>query len=908
MLNEKPRKPDVNPPQWADRFLEWYCAPKLLDEVQGDLYEAFYIRVKQYGARKAKWLFVKEVLLFCKPASFEKPNTTNLLIAPDMFQNYFKIAFRNLTKSKVFSAINVFGLAIGLAASFLITQYIHFESTYDQFHEKIDRVYRVTLSMTKPGEEATSKTTSAVNHPAVGPTLKEDFPQVETFARAVPQTIFMNASSMTYVDETGQGTTFNEDQMYIADPAFLSIFSFPFVAGSAETALAKPQTVAISESTAKKYFGSADPLGKALDLNGKFPLTVGGVFKDIPENSHIRFDILISFLTLGEKWGYDTWIWPEFYTYLLLAPDTDPQQIEDQLPAFVDQYMTDIMAEHKFQAGMHLQPVSDIHLTSHYNNEAEANSSQELMTFLTILAAFILFLAWINYVNLSTVKSLDRAREVGLRKVVGAARPQLIGQFLLESMLINVLALLLSVGIVWLAWPFFQQVTGKEIGESLWALPVWQGLWFWGLIIAVIVVGALLVGFYPAWMLSSFRPAKVLKGNFHHSFTGISLRKALVSFQFILTIMLIIGTITVYKQLSFMRNQDLGYAKDQLLVVKSPAIYDSTITQQITSFKTELARHSAIRQIATSTEIPGETIFARNLIRKKGEERSMDVGCFYLEIDQDFINTFEMTVVAGRNLREEEKIPSFEAKYAKILINEALVKNLGYSSNEDVLHERLIFTLTQIPKEGEVIGVVKNYHQRSLQQDYDPILFYYPGWNRWKYLTINLQTDQLSETMAYIEQQYQQAFPGNALEYFFLDDYFNRQYEADQRFGSIFSVFTTLAIIVACLGLFGLSAFTLKQRTKEIGIRKVLGASVARILALLSQDFVKLIFIASLIALPIAYFAIQRWLSNYAFHIEISVWLFLLPLLLMLAIALATVSIHTLKAALANPAKSLRQE
>ena len=324
------------------------------------------------------------------------------------------------------------------------------------------------------------------------------------------------------------------------------------------------------------------------------------------------------------------------------------------------------------------------------------------MTFLTILAAFILFLAWINYINLSTVKSLDRAREVGLRKAVRAARSRLIGQFLLKSVLINMVALLLSVGLVWLSWPFFQQITGKEIGESLWSLPIWQELWFWGLMIAVVIVGALLVGFYPAWMLSSFRPAKVLKGNFHHSFTGVSLRKALVSFQFILTIILIIGTTTVYQQLSFMRNQDLGYAKDQLLVVKSPAIYDSTITQQVTSFKTELARHSAIRRVAASTQIPGESIFARNHIWKKGEEKNTDVSCFYLEIDPDFINTFEMTVVAGRNLREEEKMPSFDTKHVKIMLNEALVKKLGYTSNEDILHERFIIRFGRPEVEGEV--------------------------------------------------------------------------------------------------------------------------------------------------------------------------------------------------------------
>ncbi|MEM8565955.1 MAG: ABC transporter permease [Bacteroidota bacterium] len=908
MAEEKYKDAKMSPPRWADRFLEWYCAAGLLDEIQGDLYEAFYIRAEQYGSRRAKWLFVKEVLLFFRPSSFEKNYPNNIQTVPDMYKNYFKIAYRNLAKSKVFSLINIFGLAIGLAASFLIVQYIHFESNYDRFHENIDRIHRVTLSMVRPGEVAIAKNTSAVNHPAVGPALLEDFPQVEAFARAVTQTIFINASSMTYEDGTGKATTFNEERMYIVDPSFLTIFSFPFVAGNAETALTEPQAIVISESTAKKYFGTEDPIGKVMVSNGELPLTVRGVFKDIPENSHIQFDILISFLTLGEKWGYDTWIWPEFYTYVLLAPDAAPQLLEEQFPSFVDRYMTDIMTEHKFQAGMHLQPVADIHLTSHYQKEARVNGSSKLMSFLSILAAFILFIAWINYVNLSTVKALDRAREVGLRKVVGAARSQLIGQFLLESLLINLFALLLSLVMVWLVWSFFQKVTGKEMSESLWSLPLWQEPWSWGTMIAVVVIGALLVGLYPAWMLSSFRPIKVLKGSFHHSSTGISLRKALVSFQFFLTIILIIGTVTVYKQLSFMRDRDLGYAKDQLLAIRSPAIFDSTITQRITHFKTGLSRHSSIRNVTTSTNIPGETIFSRNNVYRKGEDKSMDVVCFYLWVDPDFIGTFDMNIVAGRGLQEGDMVPSFDSKYIKIMINEALVDKLGYKDNQDVLNEIMILRLGMNEIKGEVIGVVKNYHQRSLQQAYDPILFYYPGWDSWKYLTVNLRTDQLEQTMDYIEQQYQQVFPGNALEYFFVDDYFDRQYEADQRFGSIFTMFTTLAIVVSCLGLFGLSAFVLKQRTKEIGIRKVLGASIVHILRILSQDFVKLMSLAFLIALPISYFTIERWLSNYAFHIEMDIWLFVLPIVLMSAITLITVSFHTLKAALTDPVKSIQQE
>jgi putative ABC transport system permease protein len=819
-----------------------------------------------------------------------------------MLKSYLTIAFRNLSRNKVYSAINIIGLAIGMAACFFIFLYVRFEVSYDRFHKNADRLYRVPMEFlpNKTGPNATT-------YPSIGPTLKANFPEVEDFARLARPETFMHTSSVRYTDAKGNAKIFNEGNFYIADASFLTMFTFPFKEGNPATALKAPQTIVISESIAKKYFGTTHAIDKVLVING-MPLKVTGVFKDVPQYSHLKFDMLISFATLGDKWGYNEWGWPEFYNYVLLKPGTDPKKIETRLLAITQPFLASRMKQFNFKVKFFLQPITDIHLRSKCKLEPEPNGNERTVYFLSVLGILTLLIAWINYINLSTAKSLERAREVGLRKVSGATRLQVSIQFIFESFLVNCIALLVSIVIIIVFAPLFDHLTGKKISAGFinsGLLHTWK---FWLIAGFAFVAGAIQVGIYPAFLLSAFKPALVLKGKFLRSNKGIQLRRVLVASQFALSILLIAGTMIVYRQLSFMRNQQLGYNKDQIVIVKAPAVYDSTFVTKTESFKTELQKNPAILQSAASTEIPGKRIIANNTVMKAGQTLAEGHDCNLVEIDHDFVPTYQMQLAAGDNLPNHQAGNVFGTLHTKALVNEELVKLLGFKSNTAILNQTILFNSMAGHINCEVTGVLKNFHQRSLKDPYEPILYYYNDSSNWAYFSINLQTRDARKTLDFIKGQYDKFFPGNAFECFFLDDYFNRQYQADEQFGNIFALFTILAIIIACLGLIGLSTFAIKLRTKEIGIRKVLGATIQGIVYLFFSDFIKLVCIAAVIAVPVVYLAANKWLNNFAFHIQLGWAIFVIAPLLLIAIAFITVSIQSARAALANPVKALRSE
>ncbi|HXB34416.1 MAG TPA: ABC transporter permease [Puia sp.] len=542
-----------------------------------------------------------------------------------MLRNYFKIAYRNLLKNKIFSLVNIFGLAIGMAACFFIFLYVRFEVSYDRFHPQAGRLYRVPFTFT--GSLANNGTL-ATNHPSVGPALKAEFPEVVDEARLAPTSIFYNASMLSYTVK-GSTRTFNEEKTYVADSSFLTMFSFLFKYGNPANALANPNSVVISASTALKYFGAEDPLGKTLTLNAQTPFKVTGVFQDIPENSHLKFNMLFSFSTFGPNWGHDDWTFPEFYTYVLLAPGADPRKIEQKFPAFLHRHMQALFKQLDYDASIQLQPVTDIHLRSDLGKEAEANGSEKEIGFLSLIGIFILVIAWINYINLSTAKSVERAKEVGLRKVIGAARGQLVAQFLMESVIINLLALAIATTVVLVCFPFFGRFTGVAIDREFISSGLLSQPVFWGILVGSFLAGAFLVGAYPAFILSAFKPALAVKGRIFQSAKGILLRKSLVSFQFVLSILLIAGTITVYSQLFYMQHQELGYNKEQMLVVNAPEIYDSAAyADKMGAFKTELLRNPAITGISTSNEVPGRTPLGRNAARKASEDQTHNFTAF----------------------------------------------------------------------------------------------------------------------------------------------------------------------------------------------------------------------------------------------------------------------------------------
>jgi putative ABC transport system permease protein len=724
-----------------------------------------------------------------------------------MIKNYLTIAWRNLLRNKIFSIINILGLAIGFSVCFLILQYVFFEYSYDRFHTNADRIYRVTVDFSW----AAGPALLAANHPGVGPAMKADYPEVEEYARIVHQSIFIGkVATWSHADDSGIEKIFNEDRVYCADPSFLKMFDFPFLYGDPESALDDASAVVISESVSKKFFGAVNPIGETMTLNGWRDFTVTGVFKDVVENSHIKFDILLTYFLPGGWNGNmnlnSNWSWPEYFTYVRLVPDADPKDLEAKLDDFIHKYESDRLRSLGAEEHFYLQPLTDIHLRSpKMTKEQEIHGSEQSVLFLLLIAALILVIAWFNYIILSTSASIRRAQEVGLRKVAGASKSQLVTQFLCESAMINLLAMVISLILISLAFPFFIELAGKNIGHNLISSGLLNDQRFWLTLLGVFLIGSFLAGLYPAFALSSFRAVGILKGRFFGSKSGIALRKTLVGSQFAISVALIAGTIVVSRQVSFMRGQELGYIKDRLLVVKSPNVGDSTFNARFEVFKTGIKRNPDINSMAPSTEIPGKPVTQVNSIRRADVGVENTTRGFHYYTDHEFFDTYGIRILAGRNFRENESVVPSDGGTSPIIINEKLAEALGYENASEAANQLVICWFGTEQRPVEIIGVAENHHQQSLRGSYDPIIFFPQPGISGTYYTINLSMRNPSETISFIKDQYEKAFPGNQFEYFFLDDFFDRQYAGDQRFGKVFGLFSGLALFVAGLGLFGLS-------------------------------------------------------------------------------------------------------
>ncbi|MEP6737960.1 MAG: FtsX-like permease family protein, partial [Chryseolinea sp.] len=554
-----------------------------------------------------------------------------------------------------------------------------------------------------------------------------------------------------------------------------------------------------------------------------------------------------------------------------------------------------------------LQPLTDIHLRSPgMSNEREVHGSERTVYFLMIIAVLIIVIAWSNYINLSTSQSLKRAKEIGLRKVVGAVKRQLITQFLFESATVNLLALIFSFLLTAVSYPYFSQMTGKDMGTSFFEAGLINESAFWWSVAAVFFVGSFIAGSYPAFVLSSFRIVNALKGSLFGSQSGVPLRKVLVTFQFVISVALIAATILSFRQVEFMRSHELGFAKDQLMVIKPPRVIDSTFWTRQRTFKQEIKEDPHVRNITSTSEIPGALVANRNSIRKYSQGTEANKTVYMYFVDKDFIPTFGMTILAGRNFSEKERLISPTTNANPILLNRKIIEALGYKNPEEAISQRVYFGLGADDWIGEIVGVVENFSQMSLKADYEQMIFFPAGFPA--YFTVNLEMNNLQETISSIRQKYEVIFPGNPFDYFFLNDYFNRQYVADQQFGNILGLFTCLALIIAALGLYGLTIFIVSQRTKELALRMILGATMSSIIRLFSKDFVRLIIISNVIVLPAVYFLADRWLANFAFRINIGWTIFFIPLLVLMTISITTISIQTIKTGLGNPIKSLRSE
>lgn len=804
-----------------------------------------------------------------------------------MLKNYFKIAWRNIKRHKAYSGINILGLAIGIAACLLILQYVAFELSYENFHDKKDRIYRVRQDRYDNGKLSTVWAAGAY---AVGNSFKDAIPEIEEYVKVVQRGEFV-----TNVDNK----VFKIKNVSFASKSFFTVFSYPLMAGDKNTALSEPFTAAISETTARNIFGSTNVLGKMLNLNRKQNVKITGVFKDMHTNTQLRPDMLISYITFQKLVGPDSdpekaWEWDGCLTYLLLRKDADPKKTEAKFDPIAYKFVADDMKKYNAAVSYHLQPLKDIHLYSHYMLEPGPNGDGNTVYLLMGIAFFIVVIAWVNYINLATARAISRAKEVGVRKAVGSERRQLIFQFLFESALLNGIAVIFALTLVMLALPAFNELSGQHITLTLFKKPD-----FWGGLIAIFVIGVVFSGLYPAFVLSSFNPVEVLKGKMVGTKQGSLLRKSLVVFQFAASLFLLIGTLTVYMQIQYMRKQSLGINIDQTLVVNPPIVADSTFMKKMTGFKDELLRIPSIKSIAAATTIPGDPVgWNAGGIKLVGMDESHAKQYRVIGVDYDFVNAFDLKIIAGRNFSKD-----FGTDPNAVIFNRKGVEQLGFNKPEEAIGKKIDFWGTQYT----IAGVSENFHQQSLRDAYDALILRLIPDVR-GYFAIKLNARDASKTVEEVKAQWSVFFPGNTFDYFFLDDHFNEQYKADQRFGQVFGLFTTLAILVACLGLFGLASFTTLQRTKEIGIRKVLGASVGGILRLLYKEFAMLLLIAFFVATPLAWFTTQKWLQGYAFRIDLHWAFFLLPFIVIVAIAFLTVSFQSLKAALSNPAKSLRTE
>ncbi len=894
-----------NRPQWPGWILKRLCNPHYLEEIQGDLHEAFEGRLKKNKPAIAKLLYVIDMLGFLRFPLMKRLIILHNINHCDMFYNHFKIALRIFSKNKLFSLINIAGLTIGISAYLLITQYIKFESSYDQYHQNIDDLYRVTLTWIP---EDKGPGTAATNYPAVASAMQSDFPEVENYARVVDKTVRWTAFVLSYTKESGVvvKSNANDDKVYIADGTIFDLFDIPLIRGNPDTALKDPMSVILSASVARRFFGDEDPLDKFIMVNNQEQIKVTGVFDDLPQNTHLNFNILVSFSTLGN--GLDNiWEWPDFYNYVKLKPGTDPEELEAKFPVFAKKYASEAINNLGVESKFGLQPVKDIHLKSHLHREISANNSDQTLYFLIIIAGFVIIIALINFINLSTARSAERAKEVGLRKIAGSRRSTLIGQFLMESLMINFVSIALAVVLVSLSMNSFNNL----VGLNILSVSLWTELNTWFILLAIFLSGALLAGIYPALVLSSFKPVNILKSRFLQTGRGVLLRKILVITQITVSIGLIAGTFVLYSQFSFMKNKELGYDAQHSLIVNAPQVVDSIITSKIEVFKNKLLRIPTINMATVTNAIPGKRILWTNMVRKFNEVNEQSVVCSQLTVDQDFLATYRIGLLAGRNFTPNDRT-SFGLREQEVLhrimVNKSAAKKLGYLDIQKIVNEKIIFSLFGEDRVGEVIGVTDDYHQQSLKNNLDPIMFLYPDYYSGTYFTFNVNTANIKETIEAVGKQFNDFFPHDPYNYFFLDEYFNRQYQADFKFGRICLLFAGLAIFIAALGLFGLGSYMAVQKTKEMSIRKVLGATIMQMLILIPKNLMNLILISGLIALPITYLVAEKWLSGYAFKVDIGLWMFILPLIMVALVATIAVLFQSLKAALVNPADSLRGE
>lgn len=867
-MSPRPRK--LSPPKIAEWVLKQVFPDDGMHTSAGDFEEVYREIAKKKGVIRAHSWYLMMVFVSLLPYVFGKIYWSIVMI-----KSYLKTALRHFSRQKGFTLINMLGLTLGLACCIVIFLYVDNETSYDKYHEDLDNIYRIAVRSESPNLTSESAQVSA----PVAQVLRDNFPQVEKVA----QVFRVSAGLMERGDKK-----YYEDTRIFVDPELFDILTIPFLQGDPKTALDKPYTMVLSERTADKYFGQQEPLGQTITLNTR-DYEVTGVVADAPPNTHFKYDVFISMKTLEGRYPFDRWFLSNFYIYAKVNPQTDRSKLEKRIEVIAHTYAPKELFNPGEKISYFLQPVGDIHLFSHLRLEAEPSMNVLYLYILSAIGLFVLLIACMNFINLSTARAGKRAKEVGVRKVMGALRGQLARQFFGESTLIILLALTCAVIFVGGILPLVNNIAGKSFTEYDLIHPTLL-LFMAGLAIFVGVAASA----YPALFLSTFHPVNALKATMKTASRGSGLRKILVVSQFAISIALIAGTLVVYKQTNFMKNRNLGFDKEQKLII--PVRGMLSIEENYDTVKAAFTQHATINGATVSSKPIGQRLdrWDTELV-SEGERESRALN--YLYIGPDFLDVYGIKVIAGRPFRREFSTDLNET----YILNRSGAAEYGWTP-EEAIGKRLECWFA-----GTVIGVVEDFHYQGLQSQIEPLAMVWRP-EMFGIITLNINTEDITRTLGIVKDEWETQFPGHPIDYYFLDTYFNRQYQAEERIGKMFTIFTILGVVIACLGLFGLTSFMVEQKTKEIGVRKVLGASIREIVFMLSKQIVRWVLVANLIAWPLAYVVMNVWLNNFAYRIQIGLDILAASAFLAVIIALLTISYQSIKAACANPIDALKYE
>jgi putative ABC transport system permease protein len=802
-----------------------------------------------------------------------------------IFRSYpIKIAFRNILSNGLFSLINIIGLTTGITAFLFIMLYVRYEKSFDTFHQNYNSIYRLRYERSSAEGESVKFASCC---PPAAIRIRELYPEVEKIAR-----IFRYRATVIFGDRK-----FYEERMYFAEPQIFDIFDIDFITGNPAAGISSANCAFISESYSKKYFGENNPMGQTISVDKEMSFVITGIFRDIPDNSHLNFDILLSWPNLITHYGPDiegSWGDTGFFTYFILNPDASPEGFEEKLKDLVERDFGEDLRAYKLTCDLKVQPLKDIHLKSHFMQELEVNGNNNTVMFLNIVAFFILIIAWVNYINITTARALTRATQVGLSKIAGASRIQLIGQFFIETFLINLAAFSVSLFLILLLKPLFQNLTGIPSDFNF-----WKETWFRFTILLMLISSVIISGIYPVYVITSIRSSKIIQGDYSHSGSGIIVRKALVAFQMLMAISLITCTLFVSRQNRFIQRQDKGISTRNILVVRSPRVRDASFGPRLTTFKQELTNNQVITKFSVGTEVPGRQIlWDAGGIFRVGSDQSKNYQI--IGIDYDYLDLLGADIIAGRNFDR-----SFSDS-SSLILNEKATKWMEFESPSEAINKKVnywnnIYT---------VVGVVKDYCQQSPKEAFEPHIFRFMPHGRdvRGFFLLKILPGNENIAIDLVREKYSEFFPDNPLDYFFLEDYYNQQYRNEKLLGNLFGIFALLSIIITCLGIFGLTSYLMIQKTREISIRRVMGSDLYKIIFLFSRDFIVITSIAFIIAVPVSYYWISGWLDTFEVKLRITLWDFILPYLYVLVMTIITIGFIVRKTAQVNPSDNLRNE